>query len=81
MRFTINNQEYLIDSEDGLYWWSSRDDEMTGFGSALEAQQSAITHEAMIIRDREADLAERLEDECFGTFREQVDALYHSTRL
>lgn len=81
IKFKVNGVNYWIDEFQDGFAWSSNEDQGASFPAPLEAQQDALTREAMIIRDREADLAERLEDECFGTFREQVDALYHSTRL
>lgn len=76
IRFTINGTKYWIDEFHDGFAWLSCDDEGPSFPTALEAQQDAIRNERMIRRDREAELAERLEDEMHGTYEQQRDSLY-----
>lgn len=73
----INHIKYWVNEYDAGFAWVSDHDEGPCFPTALEALQHAILNEQIIARNREADLAERLEDECFGTFREQVNATYN----
>ena len=76
MQFKINGTEYWIDEFKDGFAWVSDADESRCFPSALEAQQDAIRNEQIIAQNREAALADALEDECFGTYEQQRDSLY-----
>jgi hypothetical protein len=81
LRFTIKGKRYWVDEFRDGFAWINAEDEGPCFPTALEAQQHAIVNEQVIARNREAALAELLEDECYGTYQEQVDSLWKATRL
>jgi len=61
--------------------WSTSTDESELFPTALEALQNAIDNESMASVRRDEKLAQELQDEIYGTYEQQVNNLYYSTRL
>ncbi len=80
MRFTLNGTKYWIDEFQGGFAWISNADESMCFSTALEAQADAIRNEHLISTRRDEEDAQHLEDELYGTYREQVNKLYYATR-
>ena len=82
MQAKINNTTYYIDEFADGYAWSTKDEEsLFTFPTEIKALENAMQHERMVSNRLEEELAQRLEDEAYGTYQQQVNDLYKVTRL
>lgn len=78
MEIQINSRAFIIDefSENQWFWLCREADSTLFFESACHAMQNAIYYVQYDLDDKENKLASKIEDECFGSYEDQVRKEY-----
>jgi len=81
MEFTINNIPFMLDEFQDGWAWVNEETEGAAFETATEAQQDALRWVGQRMTEEEERAECKAEERIYGTYEQQVNSLYYSTRL
>lgn len=78
MHFTINNTAFIIDHDEGQWYWASDyADSDSVFLTAYQAQQDAMRFMRAVIDDKRDSTVQVDEDAVYGSYEQQVSREYN----